>query len=187
MSLTTEDSVKFFLSKETLTTFQSDLVQVLIDLIDGVICSYCGWNLLETSYVSKLYDGNGLSELDLKVYPVTQLLSVYDVGSDSDITSTVNLDSENGSIYYASGGTKFTAGLKNIKVSFTAGYTELTAPAALVYAANYLVAVNFNRLQSESLGVAEQKFNQIEVKYTADDLPPLVTRMLDRYRVISIF
>ena len=59
-------------------------------------------------------------------------------------------------------------------------------PDDLKYAASYLVAIEYTKIDKETLGVSAQKFNNLEEKFESDDLPMLVKRVLDRYRKILV-
>lgn len=192
MSFTTVDGVKAFLNKATLTVDQTALVQMLIGLVDGVICSYCGWTMLAKDYPAKKYDGNGQSEMDLGVYPINALTQVlvYDdltYATFTDQTDNVVHVDEEGILIFKDSGTTFTSGRLNVAVTFNAGFNDTNMPSELTYAANYLVALEFNRIDAESIGVASEKFNQVEVEYQGTDIPQLVKRVLDRYRAVHIF
>ena len=179
MSFTTVDDVKLFLNKESLTPFETAQVERLIPHVDAVINNYCGWNLLASDY-ENYYNGDGTATLDLKVYPLNTLTSV--TLDDEDITSDVTYISKDGVLTY---GSVFTSGTNNVKVVFNAGF--VTVPQDLQYAADYLVVVNFNRITQENIGISRGKFNNVEVDFNPDDLPKLVTRVLDRYRHVSIY
>lgn len=184
MSFTTIDNVKLMLGKSTLTTMETAQLQMLIGMIDGVINNYCGWNLLETAYTDVNYTGNDTSILDLGVYPVVTLTKVYDVTNSLDIKSLVTCSLLDGVLTYAS--STFSSA-STYQLSFTAGLAANAIPQDLSYAASYLTVIQYNRIADDSVGVEERKFNNISVKYDAEDIPKLVKRVLDRYRKISIF
>lgn len=191
MHFTTVDQVQAFLNREELTPSQASTVQMLIGLVDGVICNYCGWQMLATAYTAKRFNGTGLSELDLRVYPLNEVTKVLLDGVE--ITDTVELISDEGLLALTDGST-FSEGTRNVVVDFNGGFdpenipSELAQPwASLQYAATYLVAINFTRIDAENIGVASEKFNQVEVKYDPTDIPVLVKRVLDRFRRVSIF
>lgn len=189
MSFTTVEDVNTFLNRETLTPAQTTTITALIRFVDGVINNYCGWDMLAKNYVGKLYSGTGDSELDLGVYPITALTEVLVYTDTSytdpqDYTSGAFLVEDEGIIISTQG--NFNEGRYNVKVSFTAGYDEANVPEDLKYAASYLVALEFTKIDKETIGVAEQKFNNLEEKFDGNDLPVLVKRVLDRYRKILV-
>ena len=193
MSFTTIAKMQTFLTKETLTTQETAEITLLIELIDGVISSYCGWNILAEDRVLYL-NGNGASEIDLRAYPINTISEV--LVDDVNVTADLSIDAENGTLYFTSGST-FPLGKRNVKVTGNIGYGNPTTddddvllyppvPNELVYAANYLVTINYNRIKDESIGANKARFNEIEKEYDTSDLPKLVTRVLDRYRLLSV-
>lgn len=194
MSFTTVDNVKLFLNTETLSVFETGIINMLIPMVDGVIKNYCGWNLLETDYTDKLFDGTGTGTLDLRVYPINTITSIFEIdteGLETDllIELVTAYDYEDSYLRFKTGSdtTTFTAGTKNYKITFNAGFTTLNMPSELVYAASYLVTINYNKITNDMIGVSEGKFNEITAKFDTVELPVLVKRVLDRYRIISIF
>lgn len=182
MAFTTSDNVRIFLSMSSLTAAQEELIDMLIPLVGGVIENYCGWKMLATDYVSKAFDGNGLSELDTRVYPINSVTKI--LLDTEDITSAVKIHKPEGILIYTDN--TFSAGRLNVEVDFNAGYNATNMPPDLVYAANYLVAVDFKKTGGDRLGISEETTNDVKVTYDSNDLPKLVTRVLDRYRLITI-
>ncbi len=194
MSFTTVDNVKMFLNAEDLSVFETATINMLIPMVDGVIKNYCGWNLLETDYEDKLFDGTGGSTLDLRVYPINSVDAIYEIDTDGNETDVLpelvaEYDVEDSYIRFKIGSdyTSFTAGTKNYKITFNAGFSTINMPSELSYAASYLVAINYNKFTNDMIGVAEAKFKDIDMKLDSVELPVLVKRVLDRYRIISIF
>lgn len=194
MSFTTVDNVRMFLNTDSLSVFETGIINMLIPMVDGVIKNYCGWNLLETDYTEKLFDGTGTGTLDLRVYPINSITSVIEIDTDGVETELIaelvtEYDIEDSYIRFKTGSdyTSFTAGTKNYKITFNAGFTTLIMPSELVYAASYLVTINYNKITNDMIGVSEGKFNEITAKFDTVELPVLVKRVLDRYRIISIF
>jgi hypothetical protein len=194
MSFTTVDEVALMLNRDKLvdlSTMELTQINMLIPYIDGVINNYCGWNLLSTDYTDSRFDGNGTSIMDLRLYPVNTLtqLRIKDTstGLFTDYTTDIEILSD-GLIQFDpsinSGGT-FTLGTKNIYVSFNAGYVDI--PSDLAYAASYLVSINFNNVINETIGLAEESFEQKTQKYSSLELPLVTKLVLDRYRLVSIF
>ena len=192
MSFTTASNVMMFLNKESFSPFEGSVVAMLIPLVDGVINNYCGLNLLATDYTDKRYNGTGGRTLDLGVYPINSVTAIRireDVSTFTDVTASVYFNQVDGILkldQYAEI-TSFTSGTDNIYCTFNAGYDELAVPSELTYAASYLVAINFKRIINEYIGIEEGKFSEIDFKFDAMELPLLVKRVLDRYRVAAIY
>lgn len=184
MDFTTEDSVRKFLNKTALTDQESEVVSMLIPFIGGVIRNYCGWNILADDYIDKKFSGLGGSTLDLKVFPVNSVEKL-EIGG-VDYLSQVSINEEDGELYFEStAGMTFTAGTRNIVITFNAGYEEV--PAELEHTAAWLCALFFNRIDLQNIGVKSERFNDTEVTYDPTDLPVLVKQVLDRYRRIGIY
>jgi hypothetical protein len=184
MDFTTPANVMKFLNKTALTAQESAIVDMLIKSINGVINNYCGWDVLAKDYTNKVFDGKGGKTLDLRALPLNSLTSL--VIGDIDYTADVTLNNEDGELYFTSeSGISFTSGTRNIVVTYNAGFTVV--PDELDHVAAWLVALFFNRIKLENIGVAEERFNDIEVKYDSTDLPVLVKHTLDRYRRVGIF
>ena len=183
MAYTTVDNVTLFLNKSSLSTTETSLVNLLITMLSGAINNYCGWELAAKDY-EVTFDGNGTNSLDVRVYPVNELTSL--TIDDVDYTADVSLNSPDGELFFTTeSGIIFTAGKQNVVVEFNGGYSA--TPDDLAYAASWLVALNFNRITQEAIGVSEDTFNNVKVKYDPSDIPKIVKDVLDRYRRISVY
>jgi hypothetical protein len=195
MSFTTVDEVALFLNRDIadLTDFEHAQINMAILYVDGVINNYCGWNMLATDYVDKRYDGSGLSTQDLRLYPINSVTTVKSREADGSFTdATLGVEILEGGIlqflpYATTSVTTFTAGVTNWFISFNAGFEEGNIPFELAYAANFLTTLHFNKFRDENLGEDEEKFGEATFKNTNLVLPKTVTRVLDRYRLVSIF
>ncbi len=193
MSFATVETVSAFMNKEVIDLTPLELTQInlLIPQVDGIITNYCGWNMLATDYTNKRYDGNGLNSLDLRVYPINFITSLRmrdSGGTYTDYDPTTVEILEGGVIQFdpaVASGSSFTFGTSNIFVSFNAGYEEI--PGDIEYAANYLVSLNLKKIMNEMMGVESGRFNDVEVRFDSLELPIMVKRVLDRFRLISIF
>lgn len=195
MSFTTVENVALYLNREIddLTDLELAQVEMLIPYVDGIISDYCGWEMLATDYTNKRYDGSGTDVLDLRVSPVntiTQIRIRANDGTFTDITDGVEI-LEGGLIqflpYATTDSTTFTAGIKNIFVTFNAGYATTAVPYALVYAATSLIVEHFYKIIDENTGTEDEKFAEVSFKNNRPVITPPVARMLDRYRLVSIF
>lgn len=184
MQFTTAENVLKFLNKEAFTDQESAIISMLIPQIDGVVRNYCGWEVTAKDYTEKLFDGTGGYTLDLKSLPLNELSELLIDGED--YTDVVSANQEDGELFFTtSDGITFTSGTRNISATYNSGY--LNVPTDLDFAAAWLVALFFSRIDLENLGVAEEQFNAAGVKYDPTDLPVLVKHTLDRYRRIGIY
>lgn len=195
MSFTTVESASLSLNKDidALTDMELAQVEMLIQGIDGVINNYCGWNMLATDYTSKRFDGSGTNTLDLRLYPVNTLTQARVRAADGTfIDATAGIEIlDDGVIqflpYATTETTTFTPGIKNWFLTFNAGYGPTNMPWELTYAANFLVNVNFGKIVNESVGLKANKNTNIDVTFDTMEIPYLVTRNLDRFRMVSVF
>lgn len=183
MSFTDKDRVMLFLSKEALTPLQDAQADMLIEMVDGVIENYCGWKILASDYVGLEFDGNGLAELDLQVYPINTVTTVLLDGTD--ITTDVKVNKPGGTLIYT--GNTFTTGRLNVSVDFNAGFTPDKIPTDLTYVATFLVVHNMNRIALKMVGVKSGKHEDTSIEFDTTDLPKTVTNTLDRYRLLRVF
>lgn len=195
MSYTTIEDVALFLNRDIaeLTSMEVAQIGMSINYIDGLINNYCGWNMLNTSYVGKRFDGSGVNSLDLRLYPINAITQVKvraDDGTFTDVTDGIEV-LDDGIIqflpYADTDVTVFTSGTKNWYISFNAGYLPGEVPQELSYAASYLVTLHFNKIIDENLGSEDEKFEGTTFKNTSLAIPPTVTRTLDRFRMVSVY
>jgi len=186
MSFTDTETVQHFLNKEELDQLSTIQVEMLIEMVDGLIEDYCGWHVLAQDYTDKKYNGTGLAQFDLKVYPISNVSSVTvsdSSGAVTDVTADILSIDDEGILYFKPGSatlTSFTAGTQNVTVSFTGGYSEI--PSSLKMAATEMVVRYFNRVTTENIGVNKERFEQDEVEYDKVDITPAVARVLDKYK-----
>ena len=192
MSFTTIDEVALYINtpKELLSVQNGAQISAMILYVDGLISNYCGWNMLAVDYEDKRYNGSGSSELDLRIFPVNELTQCRVRGTDgifTDITADLEI-MEGGVLSFvptATTMTSFPAGRNNLFVSFNAGYVEI--PSELAYIATHLVALNYNRTSQETFDMKEEGFEQKTTTYSEIEIPYLMRRALDRYRLLSVF
>lgn len=183
MNFTTSDKVALFLNKTTLSLSEAVTIDMLIDMVDGVIKNYCGWEVLAKDYVDTL-NGDGTPSLYLKQSPVNSVTSLT-VGGE-DFLSGVELDTDNGIVNLSTdSGLTFSSGTRNIVTSYNAGYSVV--PSDLAYAASWLTVINYNRIDQESIGITKNEFNGVKVEYDRSDIPVMVKHVLDRYRQVGIY
>lgn len=196
MSFTTVESVALFLNRDIADFTALELAQVaaLIINIDGIINNYCGWTMTATDYTDKRFNGSGTDTLDLRVYPINSVTSVRlrdTEGVFTDITDSIEI-LDDGILQIlpyqgVSGATSFTSGKNNCFITFNAGFEDGSIPHELEYAANQLASLNFNKITDENLSAEEEVFDNIRFKNNTLELPLVVRRNLDRYRLISVY
>lgn len=186
MSFTTLDDVALYLNKLSsvdFTELETAQLSALIRQVEGLIQNYCGWKILSTTYTAKKFNGTGTSIINLESFPLTAVTSVLMDGDD--ITSIVDQTNSDGCLVTNDDST-FTSGTDNVVVTYTAGFLPGSIPADLVYAATYMVILNYNKINTDMFGVAKGRFNDTEVTFENTNLPTLVQNVLDQYRLVII-
>ena len=185
--LTTAAKVKEFMG---ITHSDWDaLIASLITRMSSFIEDYCGVPFSSTDYTDERYDGlefNG-GVLRLKNYPIISVASLYDDTSrDFQSDALIATDdyvwyADEGVVRMVDGGV-FNEGEQNIKITYTAGYTEV--PSAIDQVCIELVTAKLKDrgmsglVQSEKLGrwsVTYWRGTKIEVSASA-------LEALERYR-----
>jgi uncharacterized phiE125 gp8 family phage protein len=155
-ALTTLADVKEHLRIEAADSTEDTFLEKLIDRCTSRIESHVNRKLKERTF-TELYDGSGTQELLLNQFPIVSVASVnIDQGQDFGAATEIDLDaiiirSEEGLLSWGGvtdvvGGFNtgiWTAGVRNIRVEYDAGYDPI--PDDLAAACIKLVAVEFNR------------------------------------------
>lgn len=186
MSFTTLDDVALYLNKISsvdFTELETAQLSALIRQVEGLIQNYCGWKILSTTYTSRKFSGTGTNSIDLEAFPLTAVVSAT-MDGDS-ITSIVDQTNAYGCLVTNDDST-FTSGTDNIVVTYTAGFLPGNVPADLVYAATYMVILNYNKINTDMFGISKGRFNDTEVTFENTNLPTLVQNVLDQYRLVII-
>lgn len=123
--------------------------------------------------------GHNRDVLYLKDWPVTAVSSVVMDGvaipvSSDGIQIGYQFDSE--SIYYI--GANFTAGRRNVTISYTAGYT--TIPADVVHAVIEIAAQTYR--EKQWIGLQSKSLASETVAYLRNGIPDSAADTLRRYR-----
>jgi hypothetical protein len=110
-----------------------ELIDTLVDSFTSVFESYCGRNFKSRGYDEQL-DGDGDGILYPTHYPITAVSGIYD-DDDWSWTSSSLVDSTTYLVKDMSVvmkyGYYFDEGIKNIRIVYTAGYTEVPADLKL--------------------------------------------------------
>ena len=169
-----------------LTGYDLLYLEDTINRATDVIDKYCNRTFKSTTYTNEYYDGTGGKYLFLKNFPITVLTSVeyYDRIS-AQVTSELTEDTDYIAYYdegmlYSNG---WTSGRKNIRVTYTAGYSSADMPQAVVLACLKLCSTEISNrgregLSSERIGnysytTATSK-NILVMNYIPDDIIGLI-------------
>lgn len=123
MNLTTRNKVKRHLGIPLSNTTKDAIIDQIIPGVSGFIEAQTNRKFGVEEY-TEIRDGEGFDEMVLRQYPIVDVISLTINGSAVDLDQEEEdesfiLDREEGSIYREAG---FSAGRKNIKVVYTAGY-----------------------------------------------------------------
>ena len=126
--LCSRDNVKDFGSITDSTDTADTLIEDLIDRVSARIEKYCDRTFAEAIY-TEYYDGNGCDYMYTNQYPIVTVSGIYDDsswvwGEDTLISGTTYRVSSNNRkiLLYSS---YFTPATENIKIVYTAGYTDI--------------------------------------------------------------
>lgn len=178
IDLTTVDAVKTYMG---ITGTDLDaLLQQLITGLSQYVIDFCGGPIKSASY-TEVYDGTGGPVLMLRVTPVTAVASVT---VDRLALSYVNPATTSGVGYSFStkalylSGRNFTAGLRNVAVTYTGGYT--TVPDSLAEAVVEAVAERAQRARNE--GITSRSIAGESVTFTNGNVPQWAKDVFKLYR-----
>lgn len=175
--LCTLDDVKAFLS--ITDTNNDSLIGALITNASKLVNNATNRNLLSASY-SESYSGRGGWRQGVDNYPITAVASV--TVNDMSIPP-VNGQIGPGYLYddnmvYLRGYT-YLRGIRNVEITYTAGYDPSLIPADLVQATVEIVAVKFRRRLS--LEVSGKTLNGETISFTTSDIPASAKGVLKQY------
>lgn len=181
-NLTSLANVKAYLSIGDST--RDGILNLLIPAASRAIEKACDRTFNEATYADDRYSGNWQRTLQLRNYPVITFTGIWDdsarVFASSSLIDSVNYSVDNETGQVELDGLIFSKGVRNIKVSYTAGYT--TIPADLELIAIKLVSFLYNKrfsdgASSESIGEGSVTYEASIPKDIQDSLVPWVKQV----------
>lgn len=178
-NITTKTNVKTHLG--ITGTGDDTLLDTLCDQVTAWIENYCGGRrFYRTLHENEVYDGEPKKDyLVLKHFPVIEITSIqYNAGTSKNPNWT-NMDRDDYELYENEGviyWNKIYDGVRNIRVSYNAGYS--TMPYDLVLVANRLVARVYDKRKSEHL--SNESLEGVNVNW-GEFLRPEDKLILDSY------
>lgn len=176
-SLTTRTAFKAF-AGISVTTWD-DLIDTILTQASDAIEAYCWRTFASADYVEQ-YNGKGQKTLCLQHYPIVSITDIREdaartFNSTSVIPSTdYAFDANSGIVYFD--GWRLGRGVKNVKVTYTAGYSATPTPVAL--ACHKLMGAVFNKRKDSGQGGVS--LGAVSFNYAAD-WPEDVMVLLERY------
>jgi hypothetical protein len=174
-ALTSLEGVKSFLDIPLEQTNDDEDITFLINASSSQIESYCKRKFKEQTYTDEEYDGNGLSGLYLRQYPVIEILSV---SIDDVVLNATDYKCKKsiGKLIKKHG--KWPSGEINIQASYTAGYTEI--PADLELACKLLVRTYY-KTDMASFSTTFQE----GIVFRPEALPAKIKVLLDPFKKVD--
>jgi uncharacterized phiE125 gp8 family phage protein len=168
MNLTTTAKIKSHIGIPSADTSKDSKIATIISGVSAFFEGQCARSFEYKSYSAKL-NGNGTDELMLPQYPIHQVTEIIvddvEIDIDAEVAAkTLDIDQETGILYRTSG---WSAGKRNIEITFTAGYTESEEsgdvgpiPADLELAVTRMVARIYERSTAEGVSsVSPQSYS----------------------------
>jgi len=162
-------------------------LNTLIAAAGEAVEQYCGREFgrrVRTEY----YDGKGMETLLLKVRPVVRVIELCDdMNRLYAPSSRIQSDRfvvypDDGLLRLASG--VFAPGLRNVRVSYEAGYQ--TVPASLAQAVQLIVASVWTRARQGADALQSESIGAYTVSYDTADWPSQARTLLSRFREIPL-
>lgn len=150
MDYTTLASVKQYLGIDVGNVASDALLSKLIIAVSRAVEAFLGRSLGTATYAAVM-DGNGAALLPLPQYPITAVSSIVMDGITLRASTAFNdggytFDSKY--VYFSGGSGRFTKGIRNVSINYTAGY--VSSPADVEQAVCETVALGFK--QKDNVG-----------------------------------
>lgn len=186
---TTVAAVKQALKIDSGDNDHDNEIEALINACYLMLEAYIHHPLKAADY-TEYYDGDSTNSLVLRKYPINSVASIYDDvtrewAADTLIESTdyvIDNEEQIGSVRLFQNTIIFSSGVKNIKITYNAGYTTIPNDAAR--ACIMLVSYYFNRQGSE--GMTAQSIGGKSESYTDEALPLYIRQMVNKYKEFSV-
>ena len=189
VALCTLDEAKAFLKIPTTSNSDDAQVELIVNGAWASAESYTGRRFVSTAR-TEYYDGDGTDTLCLAQYPITAVSSLnidnnrsFASLTDIDVSTSLQIAKESGIITLWNYASTFTAGIGNVKIVYTAGYTSATCPWDLKLAVLKLASRDYaNAYQSRRVGLDSENIGDKSLTISKDGIPSDVKSVFDRYR-----
>jgi hypothetical protein len=179
--LCTVDNVKSYIGINTIDSTEDALIETLIDAVSTMFVSYCGRGFESATY-TEYYSGNDYpNTVYTNNFPIITVSGIYDdtswtFGSDTLISGS-NYMVDDISITLLPGYV-FSAGKKNIKVIYTAGYS--TIPSDIKQACIEEAARKYKR--KDRIDISAISLSNESISMFSDEFLPATKIVLNRYK-----
>jgi len=144
MALCTSADVEGFLGLNLASEDATQLTERYIPYVDEIIKNFIGYDIEYSSSITETFDGDGKQyDIFLTHQPVTAIATITEDGT------ALTQGNESDYVFYSNGlvsrvGVRWSdAKLRNLVVTYSAGYTTSTIPADMKYTAARAVARMF--------------------------------------------
>ena len=160
-----------------------DVIDLLIPAASEAIEKFCRRRFASADY-TEYHDGVGRDRLVLKHRPASTVSGIWDdldrefpndtkLGADDFV-----LDSDRSLVILRTG--TFTDGVRNVKVTYTAGYSE--TPDDVAHACIMLAAAWFHRGREAADGLDGRSVAEMSQRFASETMPGAVRQILLSYR-----
>lgn len=160
---TTIAAVKNYLKTEIAAGFEAQVTEYIAAVSERAD-SLAGHPIYDTASTTYKYDGNGLSELDIKPVHTITAVTVDDVAV-TPVQYPLNSASKR---YLKFELDTFTRGMANVEVTGT-HCLKTAIPAQLKHACTILVAGMVRNVKDQSAGLKSEKIGEYSVSYATDE------------------
>jgi hypothetical protein len=158
------------------------IVERIVDGVSEYFNRRTRRNLRDAVYTALYLNGNGRTDFWLPNAPVT-LLSSLALGSPTPVALVVTtdyyLDAENGRLMKVSG--EWTAGVHNLLITYTAGWTATLMPGDLRLACLEQSALQYHRWKSKSWATQSTSMGGQSISVSDEHLIKGLDKVLDLY------
>jgi len=164
-----------------------ELLESLIDAASSAIKKFCRSSIVASDY-TEYHDGAGGRCLILRQRPINSIASIYDdLDRRYPEESLIDADdytfkSESALVIYTGG--KFQEGIKNVKITYNAGYGA--APEDVDLGCRMQVASWYNRASQGGDGIGEENIGEYSARYAAGGIDERVRELLLPYRTVAL-
>lgn len=164
----------------TATTWDA-VLQTLVTRVSGMVERYCDRTFASTAYTED-YDGDGSEVLLTRQSPIVSVTSVHD-DQNREFTSATLIQTTDYYVDTAKAaikliGGRFSRGVGNVRVAYTAGYAS--TPDAVAISVADIVGLYFNRRRSG--GIASQSLGGQSTSWLGD-WPADIVAALEVYKM----
>jgi len=163
-----------------------DEARMLINSASEKFLAYTNRTQILSAEVTEYQRGQGLSVFWTRVTPVTAITSVQRL-SDGDVAETYTeyeYDAPTGRFALYSAVVPFSYAERNLKLVYTAGWTEANLPGDILAGALELMRYEQTKLVKARAGVKSESLDGHSVTFETGALPEAVRRAWDNYRIL---